>query len=233
MAKRPIYLPLYEGELLVQTAFVDFEWHPGMAPSQKIKSVISLHESAIKAGVCKRPLEVSSKSTVELGVKLSAFNLKVVTEKHRKEFSVESAYQSSKRFENGGPFNDLLYGSSLAAKKDPRLKESGILLGFEFFGVNWDLEPKTAFYDWLYINALRKNEWAFELLEGYDAFTDIEFNPEKSINCQAYSVALFRSLVARGLLADALRSKEAFLSFLEAKPMNTATENTFLQPRLV
>ena len=44
----------------------------------------------------------------------------------------------------------------------------------------------------------------------YQAFTDIEFNPEKSWNCQAYSVALYVSLVKNGMLEKALDSKENF-----------------------
>ena len=37
-----------------------------------------------------------------------------------------------------------------------------------------------------------------EELIDYDAFTDIEFNPQKSINCQAKSAALFVGLVKQG-----------------------------------
>ena len=38
----------------------------------------------------------------------------------------------------------------------------------------------------------------------YDAFTDIEFNPQKSVNCQARAVALFVSLCRRELLQRVL-----------------------------
>ena len=233
MAERPIYIPRYESELLVETKYIEFEWFPGLAPIQKQKSIKSLHQSAKESGICRHPLEVSSKSIEALGVELSAFNLRVKTEKHNREFTVESAYQSSKVFQNGGPYKDLLYGPSLAAKKDPRLKDSGAIIGFEFFGTTWNLEPRTAFYDWLYINALRKNPNAVEELDGFDGFTDIEFNPKKSLNCQAYSVALFKSLKGRGLLADALTSKEAFLDVIGNRPINTANENTITQSRLL
>ena len=85
--------------------------------------------------------------------------------------------QGSKAFEHGGPYDDIYGASSSAAKKDERLKSSGRLLGFRFFGVEWGLEPQTAFYDWLYINAVAKNPQLVELLAGYRAFTDIEFDP--------------------------------------------------------
>lgn len=233
MADRPIYIPAYKTELLVETKFVEFTWHPGMAPSQRQKSIAALHRSAIDAGICKYPLEVSTKSLSELGTQLSAFNLSCRTEKHDREFTVETAYQSSKVFTRGGPYKDLLYGSSIAAKKDPRLQDSGELTGFLFFGVHWSIEPKTAFYDWIYLNALRKNQWAIEGLGDHDAFTDIEFNPKRSINCQAYSVALFKSLDGRGLLSDALESKEAFLDIVGNRPVNNAAENTLNQSRLI
>ena len=45
----------------------------------------------------------------------------------------------------------------------------------------------------------------------FDAFTDIEHNPERSINCQARSVAKVVGLARAGLLADALQSPRAFL----------------------
>ena len=48
-------------------------------------------------------------------------------------------------------------------------------------------------------------------VETFDAFTDIEFNPERSLNCQARSAALYRSLVHAGKLEEALSSQEAFL----------------------
>lgn len=85
------------------------------------------------------------------------------------------------------------------------------LRGFRFFGTDWELEPQTAFYDWLYINALKKHPDIIGQLLDYSAFTDIEFNSERSINCQAYSAALFVSLHKRCQLEEATSSKDAFL----------------------
>ncbi|OOB77149.1 MAG: hypothetical protein BEN18_11160 [Epulopiscium sp. Nuni2H_MBin001] len=102
--------------------------------------------------------------------------------------------------------------TSKEAKTYEKLKTSGELAKFQYNKVDWELEPKTLFYDWLYINALSldiNKHLANKLLE-YDAFTDIEFNPEKSINCQAYSAALYVSLFRRGLLQQALRSSEEY-----------------------
>ena len=65
-----------------------------------------------------------------------------------------------------------------------------------------ELAGKTFFYDWLYIHTLAQ-EGNAALAEGilaYDAFTDIEFNPKRSINCQAEAAAMFVMLESIGLL---------------------------------
>lgn len=211
MAERPIFIPTIEGAALVRTRFVDFRWFPGMSVSQKQKSIDELHRAAEKIPSIDRVLEISSKSKEELGVDLSAFNLNFTTTKYKRTISVECAYQGSKVFERGGPYVDMFDKTAREAKKDDRLISSGRLIGFRFFGVDWGLEPQTAFYDWIYVNALKRKPALREGLKPYSAFTDIEFNPERSINCQAYAVALFVSLQQRGLLEEATSSKDAFL----------------------
>lgn len=232
MAARPIFMPLVDGLALVRTEYVEFRWFPGMSISQKQKSIESLH-SAAKRLVDGNILEISSKSSVETGVNLSAFNLCFSTLKLKRSISVECAFQGSKVFENGGPYSDLFNATSREAKKDERLRSSGRLVGFRFNGIDWDLEPQTAFYDWLYINTLRNNaELSKKVLE-YSAFTDIEFNPEKSINCQAYSAALFSSLCQRGIIDEVIVSKEAFLNAISSKIINNAKQNDMAQPRFL
>ena len=155
-------------------------------------------------------LEVSTKSRKKSGQRLSAFNLKVNSVRNG-QLALESAFQGSKVFEHGGPFTEL-YGMEVReAKKDLRLKESGLLTGFKFDGTWFPIDPKTIFYDWLYCNALYPHrEWC-EVLYGYAGFTDIEFNPHRSINCQARSCALFLALMKRGLLDDAIKAPSAFI----------------------
>jgi hypothetical protein len=53
-----------------------------------------------------------------------------------------------------------------------------------------------------------------EALFAVDAFTDIEFNPGKSINCQARSCAVHMALTRNGTLADALTDPGAFIEVL-------------------
>ena len=211
MAMRPIFIPLIDNKRYVLERYVDFTWHAGFAKSQKQKSIRELHEMARREYRVHNPLEVSSKSEDRLGVALSSFNLQFETRKGR-TLTVEAAFQGSKVFQRGGPFTDIFNKKPMDAKRDERLKNSGRLIEFSFFGTIWELEPKTAFYDWLYINALLKNPDLANEITDIDGFTDIEFNPEKSINCQARSAALYCALFHNEKLDYALSSKENFLS---------------------
>ncbi|MBC2853461.1 hypothetical protein [Cetobacterium sp. 2G large] len=213
MSKRPVFISQVNSDKFVEESEVEFQWFPGFAVSQKQKSISSLHENFQKKNPNLKILEISSKSEKELGVKLSAFNLMIV--KGNTKYSVESAFQASKVFESGGPYKEIFKLDSLEAKRYKKLKESGELIRFEFFGTKWELEPKTLFYDWLYINALAKNsDLAKEIIE-YDAFTDIEFNPKKSINNQAKAAALYVSLFRRGLLVTALENPQSYRKIIK------------------
>lgn len=75
MAKRPVFIPNSSGSTLVDTKMIDFQYHSGFAVVQKQKSINSLHDSIRDKLDIFNILEISSKSEVELGVALSAFNL--------------------------------------------------------------------------------------------------------------------------------------------------------------
>lgn len=220
MATRPVFLPLASNHSPTREIPVEFTWHAGMAVTQKQRSIASLHEAARARLNVEKILEVSTKSSVELGRKLSAFNMRIRLNGGGTA-SVESAYQSSKVFSGGGPFTELLRADSLVAKTDERLRSSGALLSFQFEGCVWPIDPPTAFYDWLYINALAADHVLANEVRRFEAFTDIEFNPERSINCQARSVALFCSLSSSGELPDLLSSQQRFLDALSRRPQGT------------
>ncbi|NIY46154.1 DarT1-associated NADAR antitoxin family protein [Cedecea colo] len=222
MANRPIFIPKIHGPTLVEIVNVDFSWSPGLSISQKRRSIASLHGSFSKRFPEAKLLEISSKSEDELGRKLSAFNMGI-TSKNGQFINVESLFQSSKVFTSSGgiqgPFRELMLAPPKEAKQSEKLKNSGKLKHFSFRPNEqrdeevWELEPKTAFYDWLYLNALNIVPWNKEVL-AYTAFTDIEFNPSKSINCQAYSVALWCALRLRGLLDGTIPPRDAFISLI-------------------
>lgn len=208
MAERPVFIPVEGSRELVKEFYFDIKWNSGFAPVQKKKNIASLHAAAAKAGYSPI-LEISSKSDDKLGQHLSAFHLKV-RDARATEMLLEAAFQGSKVFERGGPFTDLYTTEGRIAKRDPRLQGSGRLTGFRFNEFSFPLEPKTIFYDWLYVNAIYPHREWLERLYRYAGFTDIEFNPARSINCQARSCALFVSLMRNGQLRHAVTSPEAF-----------------------
>lgn len=213
MATRPAFIPLKSKTSMIREVPIDFKWHSGLSASQKQKSVEELHLATRERLNVVKVLEVSTKSKEEFGRALSAFNLRMPLPDGRVT-TVEVAYQAAKKFEHGGPYLDLLSGDSRSAKTDERLRNSGRLLAFSFGGEDWPLMPPTAFYDWLYVTALMNNPNLATFVLGWDAFTDIEFNPEKSLSCQARSVALYCSMVRDCRLEALMSSPEKFRAML-------------------
>jgi hypothetical protein len=224
---RIYFLPTAEKNKLLIEKKTRFSFYGGFSISQKQKTIAAFHEAIIKSDPNLRALEISSKSPNQIGVNLSAFNLKYCS--NDESYNVENIYQSSKVFEKGGPFRDMLYCAPWEAKKDDRLKSSGNLTHFEFHNEIWELEPKSAFYDYIYLKALcqPQNEWLRNAIFDFNVFTDIEFNQTKSINCQARSVAIFISLSLQGLLDKTLQNKDSFISaYKNIDFNNTMVANT-------
>lgn len=196
MAERPAFL-IRQGKVVSE--MYSFDWFPGFAVSQKQKSIESLHSAILKADVDGKPLEISTKGKEAIGVKLSAFNLKL------NNYALENVFQSAKVFENGGPYLDLLDVLPKEAKRDNRLYSSGTLKAFQYQNENFPLIPKTVFYDFIYIAAVKQSFATDEInaISNYNYFTDIEFNPAKSINTQARATAMIKLIIDEyGCLPD-------------------------------
>ena len=204
---RPIFIPQKNGIGVIEQN-IEFDWHMGMSAEVRKRSIKSLHEKAKEAGF-NHILEASSKSGQSIGIQLSAFFLKNI-----KGYPVENLFQSSKVFVNGGPYRDLLTVTPREAKKDSRLKESGEMVKFTFNQKDFPLEPKSLFYDWLYLNVLfseRNLALREEFFDNhFDAFSDIEFNPQKSFSCQARTLALCVSLYENESVQDFIRDPVGF-----------------------
>ena len=211
MANRPVFLPNYHGDVLVEERSFEFPWVSGFAAIQKKKNVVSLHRKAMNSGIS-RLLEISSKSDEELGQKLSAFSLKLEIGKNL--YPLESVYQGSKVFVDFGPFTEIFNFTPRDAKKFIREKSISKIIGFDLEGIRYPLSPKNAFYDWLYIRSLVKHADWIKRKVSYEAFTDIEFNPEKQINCQARAFAEYLSLLSRGELQAAANDFDHFAAML-------------------
>ncbi|MYN64135.1 MAG: hypothetical protein F4X11_03775 [Acidobacteria bacterium] len=218
MAKRPLFVPDPAG-YLVEERIVEFEWFSGFAASQKRRCVESLHRSAATDLGTSSVLEVSTKSANPLGVRLSAFSLSIEIDAQPNPILLEAAFQGSKVFGARGPFTHLYsVRSGRDVKRYMRQFSGDHLTGFRFDGRDWELTPKTAFYDWLYVRALgalaERDGEIDDALVGFDAFTDIEFNPDKSINCQARSCALYVALLKNRSLRTATTDPTEFIAML-------------------
>ena len=221
MATRPVFIPAPHGNLVEEKA-VDFEWHAGFAVGQKQRCIESLHRSAFDSHGLGRLLEVSTKSALPLGVRLSAFNLSLTLRDSPHPVLLEAAFQGSKVFATRGPFTHL-YSMRSGREVKRYMKElaNDRLTGFRFAGRDWGLAPKTAFYDWLYIAAMRqlteRDVNIGDALAAFDGFTDIEFNPKKSLNCQARSCALYVALLKDGSLNEVTNDPNRFVDWLKAR----------------
>ncbi len=143
-------------------------------------------------------------------MKLSAFNLRL------DDHTLENIFQSAKVFKHGGPYTDLLEVSPKEAKRDQRLQSSGALQAFRYQGEDFPLVPKSVFYDYLYIRAVKESLTAEEMktVLQYDYFTDIEFNPARSINTQARTAALLKMMLEEyGEIPDF--SRDEFIQYHE------------------
>lgn len=185
MAKRPAFF-VNQGKVISE--LYSFEWYSGFAVSQKQKSIKSLHNAIKKADLNARPLEISTKSMEHIGIKASALHLKINND------TLENVFQSAKVFEHGGPYLDLLDVSPKEAKRDERLHKSGSLKAFRYQNEEFPLIPQTVFYDFIYITAIKQSFITDEVntILRYNYFTDIEFNPAKSINTQARAAAILK-----------------------------------------
>ncbi len=179
---------------LVEEITCSFPWSPGFAKVQKRKNIWALHEAARSYGI-ERILEISSKSEDKVGQRLSAFNLKLKVNGVARY--LESVYQASKVFEKCGPSPQILDMGPREAKRFVRNLDCGRLISFSFEQENYPLSPKNAFYDWLYIRSLAEHSDWIKKLASYEAYSDIEFNPKRQVNCQARAFAEFMSLLEK------------------------------------
>jgi len=214
MATRPYFMPKMECVGAIRRDSPDFQWFGGFALSQQQKCIAAHHAAIRSVEQNAHVLEISSKSIQPEGVRLSAFNLTLT--RPEGVCKIESIFQASKVFVGGiGPHPELYTLDSREVRD--AVKEAGdgfALEAFEMDGERWPLVPRTAFYDWIYLNALREHADLGDKLMEYDAFTDIKFNPKKSLNCQAAAAALYVSLRRAGKFEEAMRSKERYLEII-------------------
>ena len=189
---------------IFEEKIITFTYVKGMAFSQKQKNVLSFHSSIQKLYPNLKILERSTKSQDKIGISLSAFNLKL------EGYPIESIFQSSKVFTNGTQFEFLKSYPPKEAKQYISNIGAGALSCFRYNGIEFPLEPKSMFYDYMYTNALRQIPDISNYLKEYDIFTDIEFNEKKQINCQARACAIYSYLLRTNSVDYYLSSPDIF-----------------------
>jgi len=209
MANRPVFY-VNECRPFYSVANIEFEFNAGFSASQKRKNIAAIHGKFLAEHPHMPVLEISSKSMQPEGLPLSAFFLKKYVPSLGMSVPVECVFQSSKAFQNGGPYTDILMKAPRDAKRDERLRTGSPLKAFVFEGRSYPSVPRTAFYNYIYICALSENPELAEAALKFRAFTDIEFTPNKSINCQAMAAAIYVSLFLSGNL-DCLKDFESFV----------------------
>ena len=203
MITRPVYIPTDSPPYFARE---DYQIPYG-TPEQMIAA---LHQAFQQRHPGAKVLEISSKSDRPEGKALSAFNLPYTTDDGRKT-TVEGAFQAGKMFGDGSQIGFLPPAEAKRAARE-RMKAGGGLRGFRLGGQDYPLDPPTAFYDWIYTNALAQSpRLGRNVLDGgYTAFTDIMFDPQRSKNCQAEAVARFAAMSANGTLEENMRDFDSF-----------------------
>ena len=229
-ATRPLFLPDSLG-VLVREQFVTFAWHPGMTLSQLQRSVDDFHEEAARLDISP-VLEVSTRSRSPLGVSLSAFNLRLQTSMIERPVTIEAAFQSSKLYLNqGAPTYLLEWEDGRDIKARVREFQGEPITGFRFEEADWPLTPTTAFYDYLYLRGLRDlcndNDDVEDEILSYRGFSDIAFNPKRSLNCQARSLALFVALGGSQGLGNLLEDRESLLRLMVDRNYGGSVDSLF------
>lgn len=181
MAER--YLWYVEDDMIVRE-LLSFVWAKADNKREQRRLSLSNLSCEVSHRLHKIPMDISTASNAEQGVVLSAFNLKF------RSSTLESFYQGSKIFENGRNYPEVYNMSSLDAKQYPALKKSGAIVGFTFDNVDYPAEPKSVFYDWLYVKAVLRNFGGGLDLYPINAFVDIQ-SPITSIACQARALAIY------------------------------------------
>lgn len=229
---------------------VSFDWHSGMSWQVRQRSSDSLRDAILnkysgKGLVSEEILEVSTAShNYEVGQALSAMNLMYTDYNASKTYPVENWFHSSKVFQKDGkeygPYRDLLdvrlakryLDQNLDRKTAEKLCGDPLfdaiqseitgatMCAFRWLGEEYPLIPRSAFYDYLYVSALRQpqNEMLASKLLSFRVFTDIMFNPgsgvKRRFNTQARSCAIYVALAKRGLVVSAMPRFEDFVSMV-------------------
>ena len=182
--------------------------------NEYIQNVVNLH-SVIMEETNENPLEISVDLTVPFEYLLDNFHLTYNC------VSLECVWQSSKKFEYGGPYKELLGVNPFSARLDVRLEKSGKLVAYCLDDEEWPARFKTVFYDYLCVQSILQTFGKDLDLSDYEWFTDVNFLPRVQISSRAKQVAIYK-LIQKKNMWDCLDSKKKWIDFYS----NHVTKNS-------
>lgn len=228
---------------------VEFDWFLGMSLAMHQKSSLAMEQAIVDLLPYAegKILEVSTKSiNLELGVELSGMVLKYTHPSSGESYSVLNWFQSTKQYTKDGkvfgPYPELRSLKPKDTKRflDPRIDKKiaaryadnelfvrireeineATISNFVLDGESFKTEPKSAFYDYLYAQALHQHKDKAKAVLEYLVFTDIEFSPKVGkklvrYNTQARACAIYVALARREKLQKALKSFDAFVKSVQ------------------
>lgn len=208
MARRLYFIPKssYQGLILEKSVY--FPEIRGEKEHSMKKTMETMHHVIRAQESGGRILEVSPYGGA-IGKACTPWLLKLST-KDGESLPVAALYEAAKVFEFGGPYEDLRNKRPESVLGDPRLKNSGDLMGFHFEKEAFTTTPRHKFFDYLYIRALKEREDLKEALLKAEIVTDITYQMSSMYLSPARSVSYFISLCKEGLLEEVLASSEAF-----------------------
>ncbi len=192
MANRPVFVCTDKFPWFKKVD-ITFTWNSGFSLAQKQKNINAIHEGYVTRFPDSPILEVSDKCELELGKQLSMNSL-TMKSPDEQLFVVENLFYSAQVFEHGGPYLEFMTDSPQDWKTERRLRLSGPMIGYSLFDIDYPKHPQDIFFDYVYIRALMDNPDLADAIMDYEAFSDIEFNPERSLTCQARAAAMYVSL---------------------------------------
>ena len=193
MAERPVFEVTTKGNAFVKYHSIQFSWNSRNNGDETISDAFI---NRARKRFSNEVLDLSSNSKNELSKRISARHLTI--QKNDEEEKVIDIFNKSRleveEEKEGGRF---------------KVQQNA----YEYEGEHWPSWPRSAFYDFLCVQALNQQEDVHEELLEYQLFSDLRSVAGMKNIYHAGSVALFVSLKKRNLLETALTSKQDFLKF--------------------
>ena len=207
MARRMVFF-VKDGK--VERKKIKFKGIPG-----KSEDVLNNNVKRLHSKLTQRALEVSRYSQDPLGIKMDRRAL-YIQPNYAGGIYLESFYQGSKIFENGGPHRHWVFLSPIDVLDDKRLENSGQIVRYWSLFEHEYWYESEHYFDYHYIKACVRSLSKYDLEEllKYEVFTDIEYNPNKEDITPAIAAALLKLLYIK-IGYDGLQrlDKKSFISY--------------------